>query len=481
MHRHDPSQWTSRERDLWQRISAHSFEDPTLPLDFCARLAREQGWRRDEARAAIEEYRRFCFLAVTCEHAVTPSEAVDEVWHLHLTYTRDYWEHFCVEVLGRPLHHGPTRGLREDVRRHHEDYALTLESYEHGFGAPPERWWPGTRERFADARRWRRVDTSLHLVLPRPRLDARWLAPLIVAVVGAAVAPLALAQSESPLDLTGPRFLLLYLALLVVSFVAASVWRTSLRAGEERGGGTPDSLGVAYLLGGAQRALDAAAAEGLAHKHLVWQPDQQALARDFGPERPRPELQPLLDALIGARDGKVSPAVAQAATRDVAHKLRQRGLLLDDAAASRARWLPTLLPVALIVLGAAKVVIGLSRDKPVLFLVMLIIATVIALIVFIAKAPARSRAGDRAVRQARRDNARAARAPTSRDMGMAVALLGTAALSGSAFAAYHQARQPVSSGGGDSSSSSSSSDSSSDGGSGCSSSGCGGCGGGGGD
>lgn len=477
MHRHDPSQWTARERELWQRIAAHRFEDPTLPLDFCARLAREQGWRRDEARAAIEEYRRFCFLAMTCAHSVTPSEAVDEVWHLHLTYTRDYWEHFCAEALGAPLHHGPTRGLREDVRRHREDYALTLESYEQRFGAPPERWWPGTRERFADARRWRRVDTSRHLVLPRPRLDARWLAPLIVAVLGAAVAPLALAQSESPLDLTGPRFLLLYLALLVASFIGATVWRTSLRAGEERGGGTADSLGVAYLLGGAERALDAAAAEGLAKQHLLWQADQRVLVRGDGQERPRAELQPLLDALVGAPAGKVNPAVAKAATRDIAKSLRQRGLLLDDDVVTRARWLPALLPLALIVFGAAKVVVGVTRDRPVLFLVLLLIATFIGLIKFIAGAPARSRAGDRAVKQARAENARATRAPTPRDMGMAVALLGTAALSGSAFAAYHQARHPVSNGSSDGSSGSSS-DSSGDGGG---SSGCGGCGGGGGD
>jgi hypothetical protein len=36
-------------------------------------------------------------------HIVTPSEQVDQVWHLHLTYTRSYWDEFCPNVLGQPF------------------------------------------------------------------------------------------------------------------------------------------------------------------------------------------------------------------------------------------------------------------------------------------------------------------------------------------------------------------------------------------
>ena len=36
-----------------------------------------------------------------------PSDEVDQVWHLHLTHTRDYWQRFCPKVLGRELHHEP--------------------------------------------------------------------------------------------------------------------------------------------------------------------------------------------------------------------------------------------------------------------------------------------------------------------------------------------------------------------------------------
>ena len=88
--------------------------------------------------------KRFCFLAATVDHQVTPSDAIDQAWHLHLTYSRDYWERFCPAVLGRPLHHGPTAGGSAEQHRYFEQYAATLKSYEQAFGAPPpaDLWLP---------------------------------------------------------------------------------------------------------------------------------------------------------------------------------------------------------------------------------------------------------------------------------------------------------------------------------------------------
>ena len=97
----------------------------------------------------IGEYKRFCFLAVTAGHEVTPSDAVDQAWHLHLTYSRDYWERFCPEVLGMPLHHGPTAGGSAEQERYFEQYAQTLKSYEAAFGkVPPADIWPAAAQRF---------------------------------------------------------------------------------------------------------------------------------------------------------------------------------------------------------------------------------------------------------------------------------------------------------------------------------------------
>ncbi len=73
---------------LYQRICPFTFDRGDGQLPFATRLARENGWSLAYARRAIEEYRRFVFLALVAGHPVTPSDQVDQVWHLHLTYTR---------------------------------------------------------------------------------------------------------------------------------------------------------------------------------------------------------------------------------------------------------------------------------------------------------------------------------------------------------------------------------------------------------
>ena len=59
-----------KERHLWHRIS-------NFRLD-----AEENGWNRSFARRAAEEYRRFLFLAQVAGHPVSPSDEVDQVWHV---------------------------------------------------------------------------------------------------------------------------------------------------------------------------------------------------------------------------------------------------------------------------------------------------------------------------------------------------------------------------------------------------------------
>lgn len=152
----------------YQTIWAHAFEQPEQALDFTHRLAREMGWSLATARAAVEEYRRFCFLAVVADHPVTPSGAVDAVWHLHLLYTRDYWEVFCPQALGRPLHHGPTQGGEEQAATFYGQYAQTLRSYAQWFGTPPAALWPCAAVRFQPAVRWRWVFLPGVWVVPKP-------------------------------------------------------------------------------------------------------------------------------------------------------------------------------------------------------------------------------------------------------------------------------------------------------------------------
>lgn len=147
--------------DLWQRLAAYEIGPPDAALTFIARLARENRWNAAFTERVLREYKRFCYLAVVAGHEVTPSDAVDQAWHLHLTYTRDYWDRFCPSVLGMPLHHGPTAGGPVERSRYYDQYAMTLKAYEDHFGeAPPADVWPPAARRF-------RVDPLSYRVNPR--------------------------------------------------------------------------------------------------------------------------------------------------------------------------------------------------------------------------------------------------------------------------------------------------------------------------
>ncbi len=134
---------------LWERIRDFEMDDPEASFSFTDRLCREQGWSMQFAMRAVAEYKKFMLLIAICDHPCTPSEAVDEVWHLHLIYTRSYWKHFCGDTLGREVHHEPTKGISEQ-ENFRDLYEKTQRSYTAFFLEPaPQDIWPGVEERFA--------------------------------------------------------------------------------------------------------------------------------------------------------------------------------------------------------------------------------------------------------------------------------------------------------------------------------------------
>ena len=152
----------------WQRISQMDLDKAGAILSFTRRLARENGWSVSYSRRVIAEYRRFLFLTVRQPNPVTPSDDVDQAWHLHLQYSRHYWEVLCNEVLGMELHHGPTEGGNEETTRYKDLYEQTLGLYEETFGEkPPSDIWPSVSERFAYVNDFRRVNTASHYVIPK--------------------------------------------------------------------------------------------------------------------------------------------------------------------------------------------------------------------------------------------------------------------------------------------------------------------------
>lgn len=153
---------------LLERVQNFSIDEKGVSLPFTSRLAREQGWTHAYASRVVDEYKRFMVLAVAAGHPVSPPPDVDQAWHLHLLYTRSYWQQFCGEVLRREVHHEPTEGGGQESEKFANWYQQTCESYQRIFGEQaPEAVWPLPAKHGSSPSRWRWVDLSKFWLIPR--------------------------------------------------------------------------------------------------------------------------------------------------------------------------------------------------------------------------------------------------------------------------------------------------------------------------
>lgn len=130
---------------LWEKISNFQLDDSAeaAAVQFSDKLAKEEKWTGDFAKRAIAEYKKFLYLCLTMPQGASPSDTIDKVWHLHLTYTVSYWQKLCGEILQKPLHHYPNKGGNEENLRHQQWYADTLIAYVKEFQEiPPADYWP---------------------------------------------------------------------------------------------------------------------------------------------------------------------------------------------------------------------------------------------------------------------------------------------------------------------------------------------------
>lgn len=164
---------------LWNRITHYEFDDPNALLTFTQRLGRDNHWSFEFAKRVVEEYRKFCFLCVT-DGPCTPSDIVDQCWHQHLIYTRQYWQIWCKEVLEMELHHGPTLGGKQEGDKFEDWYSHTKQAYFNFFNElPPEDIWPDNETRFT--RQLITLDTTEHLIVKVS--DYPWLCKIMVVLL----------------------------------------------------------------------------------------------------------------------------------------------------------------------------------------------------------------------------------------------------------------------------------------------------------
>lgn len=493
------TQWAPEVQATWEKLESFQLnKNNNAVFDFSARLAKENGWSRAYTARIIQEYKRFLLLAMHAGHPVSPSEAVDQAWHLHLVYTRSYWQHLCTEVLGRPLHHEPTAGGLDESTKFHLQYEDTLASYRRVFGAePPADIWPTADECFKPKlNRW--VDVSRHWTLPKPawlrNVRPRVVIPAAAAVVLALMLPGC--RDLNVFDYRGEAFLKFYVTGFVLALMLS--WMITRSARAERQERLSDEMltdpyEIAFLGGGGRRMVDAALAALFTRGLLKLDAPKNGRAKiGAAPAREEVDLH-LVEHQVWqalpknsmAEVGDVRKALIPVA-QGMQESLATRGYVFGPAQLRRLSWLAALPLLVMMLIGAAKFCIGLSHGRPILFLVFCLFASLVILLLRLSWMKKRTAAGEG---QWQKLNGRSINPLVERDgrhaldpslAAMAVAVGGTGVLSTPAYQpmhdVIHRGQAPGSSGGCGSGGCGSSSGGGGCGG-GCGGGGCGGCGG----
>ena len=505
----------AQETKLWHKLQQFDL-DGDAPFSFTRRLARDNAWSFEFSMRVVKEYKKFLFLAVESGHPVSPSDQVDQAWHLHLCYTRSYWDELCAQVLERPLHHGPTRGGAQESAKFNDWYARTLDSYRTHFGSePPSDIWSGASIRFAQPGQWRRVSTQSHWVLKKPRLlnfspalstlgRARESVPFAPPLAGASGllmlcallfiggdASDAVAQNLSGLNIfnwSGPSFLALFWSLCLIGAMAVLAVRSFFALPDDRSSPVQelDAYQAARLSDVGDLPTDAALASlQQARKIHIGRNGRISRWDDAPPSHPWERE--VWNAIAG---GHQTLAGVRQSVRDklkyLDMGLEQAGLLIEPSLVARVQRISLSIPLALLLIGLSKIAIGVSRGKPVGFLLATCVALGAVMLCLWSSRPRRSNRGNFYLEHLRWRHKRAdlrARAATDEGaIAFSLALWGYSELDALGMAEARTAMRPASSGGDGGSSSEGSDGGGGDGGGGggggCGGGGCGGCGGG---
>ncbi len=384
--------------DFYQRILSFPIDDGASLFSFEARLAHENGWSTEFAHRVVVEYRRFVFLAMIGDHPVTPSDEVDQAWHLHLTYSRSYWQSWCGDLLGRPLHHNPTRGGAAEAARYRQQYRQTLATYRQTFGnEPPTDIWPSVEVRFGADLHFVRVNTQRNLVISKAALRRTALgAAVLLAIVCATGCGGAV---PNPFDLPGVAFFKVLIPMMVAAILLGRLLRyLACTPGPQPGDDEVplDWADVAYLSGGAERLTTAGLARLVALGAVRVSADGQTLEPTGHRTAAGLSLveSTVLRALPLGRDqqadlASLSERVDAGYTAQKTH-LREDGYLMPLSRVVWARSLGVLpLLAVLVFLAVPRFVLAILAARPVGFLLFFMLAMAISVVsvVLAASAP----------------------------------------------------------------------------------------------
>lgn len=364
--------------DLWNNIREFSLNEPGAVITFSQKLKDQQKWTASYTDRVIEEYKKFIFLCCISPKGASPSKAVDEAWHLHLTYTKSYWIDFCKNTLNKDIHHYPSKGGNAEDHKHEEWYRETLELYKKVFGvdAPPDIWPMGVQQ---------------GQVIQEP--DFVYDTNLVFSMLGIMLTPFVFiyfAYGEFiPYLLTGPEFLIFYpvfvFALLGVYVLVQ--WRKRnfyYQLVKRHFTNDANIFQQASFLYGKHTAVQSAIVDLLRRDLLEIREDKKFVVHTRRYSQPAAEVNPLIRSFLKAADHEVVSYEEIAANWYEESKFVHPALgpLHQFVEKKETFWENGIYSTITAIIGILRLIQGMVNDRPVVFLVFEMVLLLVMQVMF---------------------------------------------------------------------------------------------------
>ncbi len=108
-------------------LLASAQKSPSFPKD----------WSERQIRREIDRYEKFLLLAQRHpSQPLAPTKNIDEIWHMHMTHPRAYYED-CIRLFGDILDHdGGFGSLPDELPVLQQTFAMTAALWRQEFGEP---------------------------------------------------------------------------------------------------------------------------------------------------------------------------------------------------------------------------------------------------------------------------------------------------------------------------------------------------------
>jgi uncharacterized protein (TIGR04222 family) len=236
--------------------------------------------------------------------------------------------------------------------------------------------------------------------------------------------------------MTGPDFLIFYSVLTGIALIFVFVLRERLRA---TGNDDPVSglnfLELAYLAGGKERAAAAVAVGFLSAGAATIDERTRLLIMESNGVVLPPELEPLRSCAQGMIEYTDFRTAVLPRLEPIHARLVVQGLCPAPKLVARYRLAVMAVLAVPVVIGLVRAGFGAARGRPVGYLVMLMLLTLL-LGLMLSYGPLRTRAGTQTVLESAQKHPRAVRAPVTDELTFAFALIGPQILAGTPFAGF---------------------------------------------